>query len=78
MVDVRACGRKSSIAVELERMLAEVWGGVLRRVKGKEKREGVVQDLMEGLQGCEDGVAWIWCYALKVRRISFCLGLCSY
>lgn len=78
MVDVRACGRKSSIAVELERMLAEVWGGVLRRVKGKEKRDSVVRDLMEGLEGCEDGVAWIWCFSLKVMRISSCFWFYFY
>lgn len=69
MIDVRSCGRKSSVAVDIERMLAEVWGGVLRRVKGKEKREGVVTDLMEGLEGCEDGVAWVWCTALKVCSV---------
>ncbi|KAG8862294.1 U3 snoRNP protein [Tulasnella sp. 330] len=65
MISIRGRGRKSTVSEELERMLAEVWGGVLRRVKGKEKREGVVRDMIEGLEGCEDGIGWVWCSALK-------------
>ncbi|KAG9038346.1 U3 snoRNP protein [Tulasnella sp. JGI-2019a] len=65
MISIRGRGRKSTVSEEVERMLAEVWGGVLRRVKGKEKREGAVRDMVQGLEGCEDGIGWVWCSALK-------------
>jgi U3 small nucleolar RNA-associated protein 20 len=51
---------------ELRRMLAEVWGMMLRRLKTA-PREEAVKLLLEGLDGCEEGVAWILVYAMKVR-----------
>lgn len=51
---------------EMERMLAEVWGVLLRRIRKAEMREEAVALLVEGLEGCEEGVAWIFIYALQV------------
>lgn len=54
---------------ELERMLAEVWGAVLRKIRRTEMREEAVTLAAEGIEGCEEGTAWVFISALQVRTL---------
>lgn len=55
------------------RMVGEVWGAVVRRVKASE-REGLVREMMSSLKqegALRDGVAWAFVHACQVITISF-------
>ena len=66
--------QKGVAGEELRRMLAEVWGVLLRRLKASQREEAVTL-LMDGLEDCEEGVAWVLIYAIKVCG-SFIYPLC--
>jgi U3 small nucleolar RNA-associated protein 20 len=60
---------------EVQRAMAEVWGGVLRRLKPEAKERAVVM-LAEGVvdqsaSEVQDAAAWCVVYACKVRQDPF-------
>jgi U3 small nucleolar RNA-associated protein 20 len=50
---------------QVQRAVAEVWGAVLRRLKG-DARVNAVEMLSKDLEGIEDAAAWIVVSACKV------------
>lgn len=51
---------------EIERTLAEVWGGsVLRKLKGKEVQQEAVNLLVDASVEQAEGVTWIWVSAIQ-------------
>ncbi|KAG8958312.1 U3 snoRNP protein [Tulasnella sp. 419] len=64
MIDSRAKVGGGVAGEELQRMIAEVWGSVLRKVKSAH-REQAIRLLADGLEGCEEGTAWCLIYAAK-------------
>ena len=54
---------------ETQRAVAEVWGAVLRRLKGDQRSEAA-KLVVTDAEGVEDASAWIFVYACKVSYAS--------
>jgi hypothetical protein len=66
----RLCHILPKCLAEIQRAVAEVWGGVLRRMKTG-PREKAVQLIAQNAASIEDASAWVIVYASKVCRIYF-------